>query len=73
KNNLSNAAVDDGQLNTSISGATGGVVDLNGRKTLKPYGWDDARFDTSVKGVNASSIVTPLGDGKVHIGQTEVP
>ncbi|MCA3776730.1 MAG: hypothetical protein IOC39_25820 [Burkholderia sp.] len=73
KNNLSNAAVDDGQLNASISGATGGVVDLNGRKTLKPYGWDDARFDTSVKGVNASSIVTPLGDGKVHIGQTEVP
>ncbi|MBJ9594308.1 hypothetical protein [Burkholderia seminalis] len=73
KNNLSNAAVDDGQLNASISGATGGVVDLNGRKTLKPYGWDDARFDTSVKGVSASSIVTPLGDGKVHIGQTEVP
>lgn len=73
KNNVSNAAVDTTQLNASISGATGGVVDLNGRKTLKPYGWDDARFNTSVKGVSASSIVTPLDDGKVHVGQAEIP
>ncbi|WP_321917792.1 hypothetical protein [Burkholderia cepacia] len=73
KNNVSNAAVDTTQLNASISGATGGVVDLNGRKTLKPYGWADDRFNAAVKAADATNIVTPLGDGNVYIGQTEVP
>ncbi|UQP01393.1 hypothetical protein L0Z36_05515 [Burkholderia multivorans] len=73
KNNVSNASVDATQLDASISGATGGVVDLNGRKTLKPYGWDDTRFNSSVQSIGAANIVTPISDGKVHIGQTEVP
>lgn len=73
KNNVSNASVDATQLDASISGATGGVVDLNGRKTLKPYGWNDTRFNSSVQSVGAANIVTPISDGKVHIGQTEVP
>lgn len=73
KNNVSPLAVDSTQLAASISGATGGVVSHNGRQTLKPYGWGDDRFDAAVKGVDAFSLVTPVPDGKVQIGQTAIP
>ncbi len=45
-------------VDDAINLATGGLLNYNGTKIAKPYGWDDARFRDAL----TNSIVIPPGD-----------
>ncbi|MCE4544592.1 MULTISPECIES: hypothetical protein [unclassified Caballeronia] len=66
-------SVDAAKVKLAVDAATGGLTTFNGKPTAKPYGWDDDRFNASVKAVTPASVQTPISDGNVHFGKTNIP
>lgn len=63
----SDAMVDDDLAQKALKLSTGGVVERAGAKVIKPYGWDDDRFDDAV-----DSQLTGLAEGSgIPVGQLE--
>ena len=48
--------------------ATGGVMELNGAKIIKPYGWDDARVKDALKTIDATKINSFAGGQPAMVG-----
>ena len=60
-----------GDVGQAVRMATGGVMDLNGQRIVKPYGWQDAQV---IEALRAPDAVTKLTGGKpVKVGGVEVP
>lgn len=52
----------DDSVKRAVGIATGGVMDFNGGKIAKPYGWDDSRFRDAVRGTIPESIKATGGE-----------
>jgi len=44
-------------VNRAVDVATGGVMEHNGGKVAKPYGWTDSRFRDALRGMKASDVI----------------
>ena len=53
--------------------ATGGIMDLNGGKVAKPYGWTDGRFRDGLSSITPEAITTQSGGAdKFMVGKDVV-
>jgi hypothetical protein len=55
--------------------ATGGLMDFNGARIAKPYGWDDARFSDAIRTTVPTSVAAAGGEylaGGQKIGAKEL-
>lgn len=48
--------------------ATGGVMELNGAKIIKPYGWDDSRVKDALETIDAAKINSFAGGKPAMVG-----
>lgn len=59
-----------GDVEQAVRIATGGVMDFNGGKIAKPYGWDDSQFRDAIRGATAQAIAS--GGGEFIVGGSKV-
>jgi hypothetical protein len=52
--------------------ATGGIMDLNGSKFVKPYGWDDSRVTETLRKVTAPTITKITKGQKMMVSGQEI-
>lgn len=48
--------------------ATGGVMELNGAKFVKPYGWEDSRVTKTLKTIDAAKVSSFSGGKQIMVG-----
>ena len=48
--------------------ATGGVMELNGTKFVKPYGWEDSRVTKTLKTIDAAKVSSFSGGKQIMVG-----
>ena len=53
--------------------ATGGIMDLNGAKFVKPWGWADSQVSDSLRKFDAPKVAAITGDKPLVIGGAQVP
>lgn len=51
-----------GDVEQAIRIATGGVMDFNGGRIAKPYGWEDSRFRDALRGPVAQAVASSGGE-----------
>ena len=51
-----------GDVEQAIRIATGGVMDFNGGRIAKPYGWEDSRFRDALRGPVAQAVASNGGE-----------
>ena len=56
----------------AVSLATGGVMELNGAKIIKPYGWDDSRVTSALRSIDAKRVETIAGGQPIIVGGQQV-
>lgn len=52
--------------------ATGGVMELNGSKIIKPYGWDDSRVTNALRSIDANRVQAIAGGQPIIVGGQQI-
>lgn len=55
-------------LNDAVGVATGGIMDHNGGKIAKPYGWEDSRFRDRLKTITPQMLAQQGGQASFRVG-----
>lgn len=63
----------DPSIRQAVSLATGGVMEMNGAKFVKPYGWEDSRVEKALRNLDQPKIEKLTGGKPVMIGGAAVP
>lgn len=59
-----------GDIAQAVRIATGGVMDFNGGRIAKPYGWEDSRFRDALRGPVAQAVTS--NGGEFLVGSNKV-
>lgn len=52
--------------------ATGGIIDFNGQRVPKPYGWSDRRFRDAVRKIDGPALRQFAGSDRVYVAGKEI-
>lgn len=57
----------------AVNLATGGIMEMNGQKVIKPWGWSDARVLKSLRDIGEPQLTSITGGKPVRMGDTQLP
>ena len=63
---------DSPSVKQAVDLATGGVMEINGQKITKPWGWKDAQVLKSLRDYDAPKLATVTGGKPVKVGDQDV-